>query len=376
MYTTLVEEFVNHGHEVTVLAPGNGKTGTYVENGIPVLRVQTLPIKNVPNFLKGISNVLLPYQFERALSQFHNGKSFELIISATPPITLVNMAAKLKRKFDAKFYLILRDIFPQNAVDLGFMQKDGVLHRYFRRQEQKLYKEADYIGCMSQGNIDYVKMHNPEVSVEKFHELKNFQKPYQGFGSDSDVLKRKYGITNKFVVVFGGNMGKPQQLTNVLILAKSVIQFPDIVFLMLGEGVQINQLEAEAKTKGLTNIIIQRTIPKQDYQDLLSVCDVGMISLHRNFTIPNIPSKALDYFNVGIPVLASLDRVTDFGKILDEEQCGLWSYAEDNDSLKDNLIQLYLNKELRFLLGKCGKNYFLKYLKPSIAYSTIVKAIP
>lgn len=372
MYTTLVEEFGNHGHEVTVVAPGNGKTGIYVENGIPVLRVQTLPIKNVPNYLKGISNVLLPYQFERALNKFYKEKSFDLIISPTPPITLVDLAAKLKRKFGAKFYLILRDIFPQNAVDLGFMKKEGLLHRYFRRKERKLYKEADYIGCMSQGNIDYVMKHNPEVSTKKLHELKNYQKPYKGFGSDPDLIKKKYGITDKFVVVFGGNMGKPQQLENVLTLAESVLHFPDIVFLLLGEGVQMNKIEVEAKAKGLTNINIQRTIPKQEYQDLLRVCDVGLISLHKDFTIPNIPSKALDYFNVGIPVLASLDRATDFGKILDEEQCGLWSYAGDHQLFHENLLNFFHNPSLRRAMGENGKGYFGKSLTPEIAYKTII----
>jgi glycosyltransferase involved in cell wall biosynthesis len=375
MYTTLVEEFVNHGHDVTVVSPGDGKTGIYVENGIPVLRVQTLPIKNVPNYLKGISNILLPFQFERALNQFNKEKSFDVIISATPPITLVDLAAKLKRKFGAKFYLILRDIFPQNAVDLGFIKNDGILHHYFSIKERKIYKEADYIGCMSQGNIDYVKVYNPGISAKKLHELKNYQKPYKGFGSDPDLIKKKYGITDKFVVVFGGNMGKPQQLENVLTLAESVLYFPDIVFLLLGEGVQMNKIEAEAKAKGLTNINIQRTISKQEYQDLLRVCDVGLISLHKDFTIPNIPSKALDYFNVGIPVLASLDKATDFGKILDDENCGLWSYAGDDNSLKTNLTQLYYNKELRVLFGKNGKNYFLENLTPDIAYSTIIKAI-
>jgi len=375
MYTTLVEEFVKNGHEVTVLAPGNEKTGIYIENNIPVLRVKTLPIKNVPNYLKGISNLLLPYQFEKALIKFYKAISFDLIISPTPPITLVDLAARLKKKYQSKFYLILRDIFPQNAVDLGFMKEGGLLYRYFKNREKKLYRESDYIGCMSQGNIDYVLMHNPEINPTKLHELKNFQKPYTGFGFEKDKLKVKYGIANKFVIVFGGNMGKPQQLENVLALAEGVVNYSDILFLLLGEGVQMNKLEAEINQKGITNIKIQRTIPKQEYQDLLSVCDVGLISLHESFTIPNIPSKALDYFNVGIPVLASLDRATDFGEILDKEQCGLWSYAGDHSLLKSNLIKIYSNRGSNEVLGRNGKSYFLNNLLPANAYSTVIKAI-
>ena len=177
MYTTLVEEFVNHRHDVVVLAPGNTKTFVSVEKNIEVLRVQTLPIKNVPNYLKGISNLILPYQYATALNKFYKEKSFDLIIIPTPPITLVDLAAKLKKKFNASLYLVLRDMFPQNAVDLGFMKKGGILYNYFRRKEKKLYKEADFIGCMSEGNIDYVLQHNNFVNSGKLHELKNFQKP-------------------------------------------------------------------------------------------------------------------------------------------------------------------------------------------------------
>lgn len=375
MYTTLVEEFVCNGHDVVVLAPGSGLTGIYLEGKIPVLRVKTFPIKNVPNYLKGISNLLLPYQFGQALKRFYRDKVFDLIITPTPPITLVDLAAKLKKKFRAKSYLILRDIFPQNAVDLGFIKKEGLLHRFFRNKENKLYREADSIGCMSPGNIEYILRHNPGVPQKKLHELKNFQKPYGGFGSDFDAMKVKYGLKDKFVIVFGGNMGKPQQLENVLKLASSAMIYPDVVFLLLGEGVQMDRIALLIKEQGLKNIIINKTIPKQEYQDLLSTCDIGLISLHEDFTIPNIPSKALDYFNVGIPVLASLDRATDFGQILDNEEVGFWSLAGDHENFFKNFEKIYQGKELRQQMSAKGRAYFLNNLTPEIAYQTIIERI-
>lgn len=375
MYTTLVEEFVNKGYEVTVVAPGKEKTGINLENGIPVLRVRTLPIKNVPNYLKGISNVFLPYQFERALNKFYKKKSFDFIVSPTPPITLVGLAAKLKRRHNAKFYLILRDIFPQNAVDLGFIKEKGLPHLYFSQLERKLYKEADFIGCMSKGNIDFVMKHNPEVSPMKLHELKNFQKAHKCLDLNPEFIKKKYRIENKFVVVFGGNMGKPQQLENVLALAESVVQFSDILFLLLGEGVQMNRIETLAKEKELNNIRILRTLHKLEYQDLLSVCDIGLISLHKDFTIPNIPSKALDYFNLGIPILASLDKATDFGEILDKNNCGLWCYAGEIQEFKKMLLRFYNEPKLKQTMGRNANIYFEKYLTPEIACNTILSKI-
>lgn len=375
MYTTIVEEFVNHGHEVVIVAPGNDKTGLYKENHIEVLRVNTLPIKNVPNVLKGISNLLLPYQFKKAINKFYPDINFDLIISPTPPITLVSLAEYFKKKNKAKFYLILRDIFPQNAIDLGFMKKNGFLHKFFRNKENKLYREADFIGCMSEGNINYIKKHNPEVQISKLHELRNFQKKYDGYGFNHQILREKYNLQDKFVVVFGGNMGKPQQLENVLELALRCKEYKNVLFLLLGEGVQMQKLAQTIAMSNIDNIRIQGTIPKQEYQDLLSVCDVGLISLHKKFTIPNIPSKALDYFNVGIPVLASLDQATDFGFILENANAGLWSIAEDINSFKQNFDKLYHDTLLRNEMGKNGRVYFENYLLPEIAYETIIKEV-
>lgn len=375
MYTTIVEEFIKNNNDVVIVAPGKEKTKLINEAGVDVLRVKTLPIKNVPNFLKGVSNLLLPFQFRKALKKNYSNKIFDLIICPTPPITLVDVVAAIKKKNNPIFYLILRDIFPQNAVDLGFMKKNGLLHRYFRGKEMKLYKTADHIGCMSQGNIRYLIGQNPEIETEKLHELKNFQKLYKGTFNKDPHLRRKYSLDEKFVVVFGGNMGKPQQLENVLELAKRCQEYPDVLFLLLGEGLQMKKLSELVNEQNILNIRIQGTIKKNEYQDLISTCDLGLISLHKNFTIPNIPSKSLDYFNVGLPVLASIDNATDFGIVLTEANAGLWSYSGDHKKFKKNFDLLYRNPELRNKMGKNGREYFEKFLTPEIAYNTIISKI-
>jgi glycosyltransferase involved in cell wall biosynthesis len=377
MFTTIVQQFHENGHEVFVLAPDikNEKTFISKEAGIDILRVKTLPIKNVPNVLKGFANLLLPYQYNNALNKFYSNIKFDLIISPTPPITLVDVTKKLKTKYNSKFYLILRDIFPQNAVDLGFMKKDGFLFNYFRRKEILLYKLADYIGCMSEGNIKYIKHHNTFTDQKNLHVLSNYQILYDIEKKPNFELRKKYKLENKFVVVFGGNMGKAQQLGNVLELAKSCQENKDVVFLLLGEGVHMNKLEQDIYRLGIINIQIQRTIPKQEYQDLIRICDIGLISLHESFTIPNIPSKTLDYFNVGLPVLASIDRATDYNEILEQAKAGYWSYAGDHQTFKSNFDKLYKNVELRKLLGANGRHYFERYLTPQIAYEVIIKVL-
>lgn len=374
MYTTLAGEFHKNGHEVYVLAPDNRhrKTEIRSENNINVLRVRTFPVKNVPNFIKGISNLLLPFQYNRAIMKHYPSAIFDLIITSTPPITLVDLAAKLKRKHNNMIYLILRDIFPQNAVDLGFIKRGSFIYRYFREKEKKLYKTADHIGCMSEGNINYLLSQNDYLNKNKLHLLPNFQKLNDSFPVKDLSILTKYGLQDKYVVIFGGNMGKPQQLENVIALAKTCQEYPDVIFLLLGEGVQKLRIEEMYKAEGIKNIVIIDTISKDEYQKLVGVCDIGLISLHADFTIPNIPSKTLDYFNMGIPVLASIDHSTDYWKLLDEAETGLWSYAGDLKSFKANFDKLYHTPDLRKQMGINARRYFESHLTPEKAYASII----
>lgn len=375
MYTTLVDEFVKHNHDVVVLAPGDAPTHISMERGIEILRVKSIPFKNVSKYLKGLSSLFMPVRFLSALRKFYPAQRFDLIISPTPPITFAGLISKIKKRYNAKFYLILRDIFPQNAVDLNFFRKEGVYYRYFRRVEKKYYKLADKIGCMSQGNIDYVLRHNPYLAPEKLHILRNFQKLYSGSELQPQIIREKYDLGNNFIVVFGGNMGKPQQLENVLELAKRCMEHKNVRFLLLGEGVEMDKIAKNTAEENISNIIIRKSIKKDDYQDLISTCDLGLISLHRDFTIPNIPSKILDYLNVGIPVLASIDRCTDFDKVLEESGAGLFSYAGEHDAFKQNFDTIYTNKTLREEMGRAGHRYFQQYLLPEQAYNTIMEYV-
>jgi glycosyltransferase involved in cell wall biosynthesis len=375
MFTTLVEKFTKNGHETYVLAPGTGTTRISYEKGVNVVRVNTLPLKSTPNYIKGFANFLLPNQFEASLNRFYKDIKFDLIISATPPVTFVDLITRLKKKHGAKFYLILRDIFPQGAIDLGIMRRRGIAYKYFRNKERKLYKSADFIGCMSEGNVHYLLEHNPHLERSKLHVLKNFQVLNNIKAFDREKLKKEYGFEGKFIAVFGGNMGKPQQLENVIELAKSCVKYSDVIFLLLGEGQQMQQLSQLVKSQNIANIMIRDTIPKQDFQNLVSICDIGLISLHKDFTIPNIPSKTLDYFNLGIPVLASIDKSTDYGRMLDEAEAGLWSIACDHANFLENFDRLYQDPLLRYQMGKNGRRYFEKNLTPEIAYKTILSIV-
>lgn len=378
LYTELLEEFKKNGHEILVVAPAHVQMspGIHIENGIKVLRIKTLNQYGVNRFRKGLANVLLPYQYKWGLKKYKISLNFDLIIIPTPPITLLGVTSWVKKKANAKVYLILRDIFPQNAVDLKLIKKDGIFHRYFRKKERQLYRISDAIGCMSQGNIEFVKQHNPTVDSKKLHLLPNWR-PLHKYPNHSrhEQIIDELGVKGKFIVIFGGNIGKPQKMINIVKLAKACEDLPDVVFLVFGKGGEKWRLEKDILEHRVTNLILYDSLPGPKYFDILHIADVGLISLSEDFTIPNIPSKALVYFNAKKPILAAIDSNTDLGKMLEDIGCGMWAEANDTEKLKSLLITLYQNPALREEMGEKGYEHLVKELTPEIAYHTVMRAI-
>lgn len=372
LYADMVDEFSKNGHEVVVVsaAKENQPSTLKREKDIEVLRVKTQKIFNVHPLLKGIATVRMPYQFKRAIKKYLSKYEFDLVVTPTPPVTFVDVVAWLKKKHPLQSYLILRDIFPQNARDLGMM-KNPLLFNYFRKKEKKMYHYSDYIGCMSQGNINYIIRHNPEVLTRKVLLLPNWQKA-EALSERDELVKKQYGLAGKYVAIFGGNIGEPQKTENIVSLARAYLHNDHIVFLVMGNGTRRKHLEQMAADYALTNLVIKDAVPRQDYQKLVCSADVGLISLSEKFTIPNIPSKTLSYFNARIPVLAAIDANTDYGALLEKAGAGLWSLTGDMEKYKQNFDTLYNDSALRKQMGENGYNYLLKYLTVNIAYQTIL----
>ena len=267
----------------------------------------------------------------------------------------------------------MRDIFPQNAKDLQ-MITNPLLFSFFRRKEYQLYKVADQIGCMSQGNIDFVKMHNPEVDSQKFHLLPNWCGNPELESFDKQRIREKYGLNGKFVALFGGNIGKPQRFENLLELAKRASIYPDCVFMFVGAGTEFNRLLDTVEKECMANVIVKKAIPRDDFEQLTASCDLGLISLDQRFTIPNIPSKTISYAKVAVPLLASVDTNTDYGTLLqDEMKAGLWAPAGDHEAVFNAFDRLYKDKSLRILLGENGRSYVLDYLTVDKSYQKIME---
>lgn len=366
IYTDLMREFVNNNHKVYIISPTEKRKQqkTYlIDNGnCKILKLQIGNIQKTNIIEKGISTLTLESKFLKGIKDYFSNVKFDLVIYSTPPITLQKAVTYVKKRDNAKSYLLLKDIFPQNAVDLGMIEKNGIrglLYGYFRAKEKKLYQQSDYIGCMSQANVDFVLEHNPEVLPSVIEVCPNSIEPLkiQKDVSKTAEIKNKYNIPqDKTVFIYGGNLGKPQGIDFLIECLRANKNNNQVYFIIAGSGTEFTKLNNFFKDERIVNAQLFAELPKEDYEVLANSCDVGLIFLDKRFTIPNFPSRLLSYMQASMPVLAATDINTDIGEVIEKGGFGSWCESNDVKKFNNKVIQL-CDAELRKQMGTNARKY-------------------
>lgn len=382
MYADLLRCFRNHGHEIYTITPYERKTGKKTElaheKRAHVLHVKTGDVTGANNMIsKGLAQISIEPIYIKAIKYYFSDVKFDLVMYSTPPITFSKVVEFVKKRDGAKSYLLLKDIFPQNAVDLGIMTKNGVkglIYKFFRKKEKNLYSLSDSIGCMSEANVKYVLAHNPEINSSKVEVCPNAVEVIDQSVSDvkRKVIREKYGIPlDKIVFVYGGNLGKPQGIPFLIECLRRCDDNNGIYFLIVGDGSEFGKLEAFINQDKPKNVKLLSSLPKEDYDSMVGACDVGMIFLDHRFTIPNFPSRLLSYMQAKLPVFAVTDPNTDIGKTIVDEECGWWCESNNPDCFLQ-VVKTILNENIS-LMGNKGFAYLNEKYNTETAYKIIAE---
>lgn len=338
IYTDLMRKFRDEGHKVCIVFPRERKNGlptqTRVQDGVHLLGVKTLNVTKTNVIEKGIGQVSIEFLYKRAIKKYFKGVNFDLILYSTPPITFPKVIEYVKKANpSAKTYLLLKDIFPQNAVDMGMLSKSGVkgvLYKFFRAKEKKLYALSDYIGCMSPANVRYVLDHNPEIFADRVEVSPNsLELIGETYEKDKHVLAKYNLPSDKPIFIYGGNLGVPQGIPFLIQCLEANADRADCHFVVVGSGTYYQRLSKWYETRKPKAVSVMKGLPKEDYDRLVQACQVGLIFLDYRFTIPNFPSRLLSYLEYKMPVIACTDPNCDTGTIAEDNGFGF--YAPSND---------------------------------------------
>lgn len=379
IYTDLLRYFAVQGHSVTIVTPKERRyktaTNISVEKGVRILQVKTFNIQKTSFVEKGLGTLAIEYQYLAAIRKYLQDTKFDLVLYSTPPITFGKVIKAIRNRDGATSYLLLKDIFPQNAVDLGMIKRGGVLHRFFRHKERQLYRLSDYIGCMSPANAKYILQHNPQINPEYIEvnpnsiELINSKKETTAIGK----IRKKHALPiDKTIFVYGGNLGKPQGIDFLLQTIESCWHIRDTFFLVVGSGTEYLRVKRWFEKVKPVNARLIDILPKEEYDQLVSVCDVGLIFLDCRFTIPNFPSRILSYMENRMPVIAATDPNTDIGNIAVARNFGYKVISGEIESMILYVERLATDRKLRTQMGENGYRYLFENYTVKHSYDIIM----
>lgn len=383
IYSDLMRRFRNEGHQVYIVMPcerREGKpTSLKVANGAHTLSVRTLNVQKTNVIKKGLGQVSLELLYKRAIKKYFKGVKFDLILYSTPPITFTNVIKYVKRHNPkAMTYLMLKDIFPQNAVDIQMLSKTGlkgILYRWFRRKEKEMYRISDWIGCMSPANVEYVLKHNPEVDVNKVEICPNSMEPVDKMSQtieERNAIRAKYGLPlYKTIFFYGGNLGKPQGIPFLIECLKDNSKREDCHFIVVGDGTEYQCLNNFVREDKPTNVSLYKCLSKEDYDKLANACDVGLIFLDYRFTIPNYPSRLLACLMQKKPILACTDPNCDTGSMAVNNGYGMWAPSNNVESFTAKVNDM-LNADIK-QMGEKGYEFYLNNYTEKHTYDAIMK---
>lgn len=383
IYSDLLREFIKNGHNVYCISPverKNKQNTKIIHFGKSCILKLKIGNTQKVNFIeKGISTLLIEPLFINGIKRYFSDVKFDLVLYATPPVTFAKVIQFVKKRDNAKSYLMLKDIFPQNSVDLEILSTSGlkgILYKYFRNKEKVLYSISDKIGCMSEANVDYILKNNKDINKEKVEICPNAINPIDISISKDEKkhIRKKYNLPiDKLIFVYGGNLGKPQGIPFLIECLKMCSKINDLFFLIIGDGTEYNKIQAFINQSNLSNVKLMKSLPKEKYDAIVSACDVGMIFLDYRFTIPNFPSRILNYMEAKIPILAVTDANTDVGTTIVNGDFGWWCKSDDIVSVY-NCIDKICNENL-LAKGNNGFTYLVKNYNVKQSYKAIIKII-
>lgn len=385
IYTDLMRKFRDEGHSVFVVTPHERRTGKKTElidsAGVKILGVKTLNIQKTNVVEKGIGTLLIELQYKAAIKKHLAGVKFDLVLYSTPPITFTSVIRFLKKQNpQIVSYLLLKDIFPQNAVDIGMFSEKSLFNRMFRKKEIALYKNSDYIGCMSLANVKYVLEHNDFIEPSRVEVAPNSievdftEKKSEQIVQERATIREKYKLPiDKPIFIYGGNLGKPQGIPFLIDCLDALKKRDDIHFVIAGDGTEYGKIQNWMNSVQPQNVTLFKRLPKEDYEMLARNCDIGLIFLDHRFTIPNYPSRLLSYIAAKMPIIAATDPNTDIGSIAQENGYGYWCESNDVKAFC-NCIDRILDSN-RKEMGEKGFAFLCANYQVCNTYSAIIRHI-
>lgn len=353
------------GHEVSVAcldwsAGGDRQIDEFrTRAGVRVVAMPPVMARSPFLFLnKGLKWTLSSVRAYRTLRRLMRSGDFDLVIGFSPAVTMALPIFMLTGRSQTKSFLVQWDFFPYHHKQIGLISSSVAFH-LARTVETLLLRRFDAIGCMSPANVAYLRAHYDLRKEQRVCVLPIWAKETRLVDIESDAIRREYELpTGRPVIVFGGQLAPGRGLEDLLQMGKLAEEAASpLFFLIMGSG-PLESLVRHYIENGHRNLRWIPRIPRSEYLDVIRACDIALVSTVRNVDVPTFPSKTLDYLRAGLPIVASVEKSTDYGEFLVSNLVGICVEAGESSKLLEAIEGLLLNEPLLKLMRSKGPECF------------------
>lgn len=372
----LAQAFATAGNEVSIIIPDSEQSyPVYIshENGVQLIRVKAWQTKDVNYLRRTFAEWMNPFVMWHRLraNPIFSFQQYQGIVWYSPSIFWAPLIARLKAYFKSPSYLILRDIFPDWALDLGLI-KPGLAYRFFKQVEQDQYGQADVIGVQSPNNLTYFKKHNPNINA-KLEVLWNWVG--NSIETPCSIDLSKTPLAGRKIFVYAGNMGVAQGMDTLMNLVSAMRNDRGLGFVFVGRGSEVEQLKKQVLSQQLDNTLFFDEIDPTQIPGLYRQCAFGLIALDRRHSTHNIPGKFISYVQAGLPVIAFVNSGNDLVELIAQHQLGQAFIDQDIASLSGKIGMLCEQYQADAGLADRARTLAKDYFAASSACKTITRSL-
>lgn len=353
-------------------------------NGINVLRIR-VPEFTKTNKLSRVKNIL-SYFFGAMSATFMVGSQDYVFSISQPPILggLIGIWGKWIKR--AKYIYNIQDFNPEQVIAVNYSKNKFLI---------KLMLIADKFSCRCANKVIVVGRDMEETLKRRFNNKKvpkhafinnwideNAIYPLKSDNENVIGFKNKYGIENKFVIMYSGNIGLYYDLENIIKVMK---KFPegtktkegkDVAFVFVGDGSLRDKLVEYKNANNMKNVVF---IPYQDKKDLIYSLNGGDIHWcvnARGIKGVSVPSKCYGIMAVGKPIIGVLEKNSECELLINDAGCGLCCEPGDYAAVEKQ-IEWFINADIDTIesMGRKGRKYLTENLTREISVNKYARNI-
>lgn len=274
----------------------------------------------------------------------------DVVVALTDPPVIGLAALLAARRFRSKLIISYRDLFPEVARLLEGFQSP-LVEAILNSVNSILIRQADRIVALGHAMRNRL-VNEKGAPSEKVVIIPDWVDTAAiAPGPKENPFSQQYGLLDRFVVMHAGNIGVSQNLEVLIEAAKALSHLPNMVFVLIGDGVKKGYLQAKVKMLKLANVLFLPYQPKEELTHVFATADCFVITLKPGLAGYITPSKLYGILAAGRPYVASVDEECDVARISRQYQCGLAARAGDALDVADKIQLLYRDRALCQRMG-------------------------